>query len=201
MNDPHAGENGSYIVRSLYLDDLFDACLQDNLRGANPRSKFRLRRYNGNKSFLKLEKKIKQSGVSIKESCVLSLDECRAIMNGEIPTAKSNMEPLKQRLLTEVRLRGLLPKTIVTYQRYPFEYPAGNVRVTFDRALTYSSEINRFLEEDYVAFPVMRPEEAIMEVKWTEVMPAHIRGALQSEELIWEAFSKYTVCRLVQRQR
>ena len=28
--DPHAGENGSYIIRSLYFDDIADTCFYQN---------------------------------------------------------------------------------------------------------------------------------------------------------------------------
>ena len=199
LPDEHTDAAGVYVVRSLYLEDVFDSCLQDNLRGAEPRSKFRVRRYGDDLSYLVLEKKTKRGGMSEKESCRLTPDECRAILAGDIPLATPDMDMRKQRLLTEARLRALRPRTIVTYTRRPFVYPAGSVRVTFDSGLTASHETERFLTPDYLRRPVLPPGEAVMEVKWTGVMPRHIHGALQDEHLVWSAFSKYTVCRLLDR--
>ena len=196
LPDAHVDARGMYIVRTLYLDNVFDSCLRDNLSGADPRSKFRIRRYGADTSYLMLEKKTKRANMSEKESCRITLDECRAILCGELPLPTPDMPPVKQRLLTEARMRALLPSVIVTYDRIPFVYPAGNVRVTFDGALTASAETARFLMPDYLQRPVLPPGESILEIKWTGVMPKHIRGALQSERLVWTAFSKYTACRL-----
>lgn len=64
--DPHAS-NGRYLVRSLYFDDLRDQALQDKLNGVSRREKFRLRCYNGDDSYLVLEKKSKLGGLCAKE--------------------------------------------------------------------------------------------------------------------------------------
>ena len=45
--DPHATENGSYCIRSLYFDDPLDTALHEKLDGVNERRKFRIRYYNG----------------------------------------------------------------------------------------------------------------------------------------------------------
>ena len=161
--------------------------------------KYRVRRYGDDTDYLILEKKTKRSGLGKKESCRITPDECRAILAGEIPLPTADMEPLKQRLLTEARVRGLMPKTIVTYERCPLVYPAGSVRVTFDSALTASDETERFLAQTYAQRPVLPPGDTIMEVKWTGFLPAHVRGVLQHERLVWSAFSKYTACRLTGR--
>lgn len=193
--DSHAGQNGSYQIRSLYFDDIHDTCLSDNLRGKDPRSKFRIRYYDDDISYLRLEKKFKYRGLGRKESCRLTEEECRTLMRGEIPLITDAMPPVKQRLLTELKLRGLKPKVIVTYERLPFIYPAGNVRITFDRKLTSSDEISKFLSGDYARRPVMPCGESIIEVKWDELLPHHIKDILQTENLIQTAFSKYAMCR------
>lgn len=45
--DSHTGENTGYVIRSLYFDDYDNTCYYDNLNGADPRGKFRIRIYNG----------------------------------------------------------------------------------------------------------------------------------------------------------
>ena len=195
--DPHTDETGSYVIRSVYLDDCFDSCLNDNLLGAEPRSKFRLRYYGDDPSSIRLEKKIKRSGLTQKESCPLTLREAETLLSGGYPAAAPDAPALEKRLLTEVLQRGLAPKTIVTYQRMPLIYDGGNVRVTFDRMLSSSNEIDRFLSRDYVTRPVLPAGQSILEVKWDELLPPFIREALQLEALHWTAFSKYYFCRIV----
>ena len=59
LEDPHASA-GEYRVYSLYFDDLQDTALRQKLDGVENRDKFRLRYYNGDLSFLRLEKKSKR---------------------------------------------------------------------------------------------------------------------------------------------
>lgn len=61
--DAHAGTEGTYRIRSLYFDNLFDKALREKLDGVDNREKFRIRYYNNDVSFIRLEKKIKQHGL------------------------------------------------------------------------------------------------------------------------------------------
>lgn len=49
--------NGKYEIRSLYFDNLADRALREKIDGVNSREKFRVRYYNGDTSFILLEKK------------------------------------------------------------------------------------------------------------------------------------------------
>ena len=195
--DSHAGAGGAYIVRSLYLDDCFDSCLNDNLLGAEPRSKFRLRYYGDDPDTIRLEKKSKRAGMAQKEICPLTRGEAERLLSGGAPAPEPDAPALKKRLFTELLQRGLGPKTIVTYERVPFVYGGGNVRVTFDRMLSSSGDTERFLTRDYAARPVLPAGQSILEVKWDELLPPFIKETLQLEGLQWTAFSKYTMCRRV----
>ena len=197
QRDPHVCEDGSYMVRSAYLDDIHDTCLSDNLNGADPRSKFRIRYYNDDTGRILLEKKSKFRSMCLKDSCSLTPEECERFLSGEVPDVTENMPENKKKLFTEVRLRGLIPKVIVTYERVPFIYSGGNVRVTFDRNITSSDEVNSFMSGDYAERPVMPCGHSVLEVKWDEVMPRHIKDVLKTESLNWTAFSKYFMCRML----
>ena len=195
QRDPHVREDGSYLVRSAYFDDIHDTCLWENLNGSDPRSKFRIRYYNFDTSRISLEKKSKVRGMCLKDSCRLTVEECEIFLHGDVPIVTEDMPMEKKRLFTEVRLRDLIPKVIVTYERIPFIYGGGNVRVTFDCKITSSEELNRFLSGDYAKRPVLSRGDSILEVKWDEVMPRHIKNVLKLEGLNWMAFSKYSMCR------
>lgn len=197
QKDSHTREDGSYFIRSLYFDDFGDSCLMDNLCGADPRSKFRIRYYNSDTGHIRLEKKSKCRGMCLKEACSISAEECKAFLSGEIPSFTEDTESMKKVLFTEIRLRGLMPKVIVSYERIPFIYSGGNVRITFDRKLSSSAELDRFLTGDYAQRPVLPCGHSILEVKWDEVMPRYIKEAMCIERLQQTAFSKYYMCRLL----
>lgn len=197
LPDAHTGADGRYLVRSLYLDDPENSCAWENAAGTDPRSKFRIRYYNGNPKIMNLEKKSKVRGMCLKESCALTPEECERMLRGEFVTAKPEDPVLRKRLLTEINVRGLMPKTIVTYERVPLVYSGGNVRITFDRRITSSADLRRFLTADYTERPVLPPGQSILEVKWDELMPGFIRENLKMEDLQWIAFSKYYLCRTI----
>lgn len=195
--DPHAGEDGSYIIRSLYFDDRNDTCFFQNEAGTDPRAKYRIRYYDEDTSFIRLEKKIKRRGMTLKRSCPLTLEEAVILADGRIPMISSDMPEEKRRLLAEMNAHGMLPKVIVTYSRIPFIYQAGNVRVTFDGNITSSDEIEKFLTRGYRQCPVLPPGKSILEVKWDELLPLHIKSMMQLDTLQWSTFSKYYTCRLI----
>lgn len=193
--DSHVSENGMYKIRSLYFDDENDSCLLENYNGTDPRSKFRIRYYNNDRNHLVLEKKSKKKGMCLKESCVITQEECKEFIEGNENLVDNNMSEQKKKLFCEIQTRKLRPKVIVTYERVPFVYLAGNVRVTFDKNISSSNDLSLFLTGNYCERPIMPLGYSILEVKWDEVIPKHIKDVLLLEELRWIAFSKYSMCR------
>lgn len=193
--DTHVRADGSYVIRSLYFDDFFDSCLGENEAGTDPRSKFRIRYYNHDTGRIRLEKKSKTRGMTRKEACDLTYEECSILMRGEYPQIVDSMPLIKKQLLLEMQLRKLMPKVIVTYERIPYVYPGGNVRITFDKDISSSVEVSGFLSGDYSVRPILPVGRSILEVKWDEIMPLHIKDVMQLNRLQWTAFSKYYMCR------
>ena len=115
-SDPHA-ENGRYLIRSLYFDNLSDKALREKIDGVNLREKFRIRYYNGDPSVIHLEKKSKRAGLGTKYSAELTKDEAQSIVDGELDWMMSSGRPLVQELYCKMRYQGLRPKTIVDYTR------------------------------------------------------------------------------------
>ena len=58
MKPDENGADGKYLIRSLYFDNIADKALREKLDGVNNREKFRLRYYNKDTSFIRLEKKV-----------------------------------------------------------------------------------------------------------------------------------------------
>ena len=143
--DAHGGNKGIYTVRSLYFDTYDDKCYQENLAGVDRRKKYRIRAYNEDTDRLRLECKSSCHGRKSKEGCPVDRELCRKLAAGqgrwgvfpegrleqgrEVPGAVGLLE----RFLLERRLELLEPRVVVEYDRTPYVYPVGNVRITFDR--------------------------------------------------------------------
>ena len=195
QKDSYALADGSYGITSLYFDNYQNSCFYENERGTDPRSKFRVRYYNNDTGKLKLEKKSKSHGMTKKESCSITKEQCQMLMKGIIPPVTEEMSKMQVALFSEMKLRNLMPKVIVSYERIPFVYKAGNVRITFDKNLHSSDDISAFLDGTFAKRPILDKGISVLEVKWDELLPLHIKQNMQIEGLQWTAFSKYYLCR------
>lgn len=82
------------------------------------------------------------------------------------------------------------------YKRTPYVYAAGNVRITFDRAIRSSYRTEHFLARDAVFRSILRENVHILEVKYDEFIPAAILElAATGRKLHRISFSKYALCR------
>ena len=103
--------------------------------------------------------------------------------------------PLIEELYSKQKSVGLIPKTIVDYEREPFVFAPGNVRVTLDYNIRTGITCTDFLNPDCVTVPV-GDRVIILEVKWDDFLPEIIRDAVQLPDCRSSAFSKYAICRI-----
>ena len=192
--DEHATD-GKYKVRSLYFDNLADKTLREKLDGVNCREKFRIRYYDDDLSFIRLEKKSKWNGLGTKQSVELTAQEAQAIVDGDLDWMPGSGRPLIQELYSKMQSQGLRPKTIVDYIREPFIYAPGNVRVTLDYHIRTGLGCTDFLNPDCITVPAGH-DPIILEVKWDEYLPTLIRDLIQLPGCRTTAFSKYAICRI-----
>ena len=183
---------GKYFIRSLYFDNIFDKALLEKLNGVNQRDKFRIRYYNGDTSFIRLEKKAKFGGLSSKLSVPLTYEQADLLARG-IPVRDSKNELINE-LAFKMDTQLLKPKTIVDYTREAFVYPAGNVRVTLDCNIRTGMDPTELLAQNCVT--VHTGEDNILEVKWDEYLPSAIEQAVQLGSRQTSSFSKYAACRI-----
>ena len=195
MNRDKHAVNGAYQIRSLYFDNLSDKALREKIDGVNIREKFRIRYYNGDTSFIVLEKKSKINGLCAKESCQISADEAQKIVDGNLGWMPESGRPLCTELYAKMLSQGLKPKTIVDYTRDPFVFPAGNVRVTVDYNIRTGLFRTDFLNPKTLTLPAGE-SPIILEVKWDAYLPDIVRAAVSLPGRRVTAFSKYEQCRL-----
>lgn len=192
--DAHAVD-GKYEIRSMYFDNLNDKALREKLDGVNMREKFRIRYYNGDLSFIQLEKKSKINGLCSKEQQTITLEEAKLIQAGDLEKLVHTDKPLLRELALKMHMQGIRPKTIVDYTREPFVYAPGNVRVTLDYNIRTGLTGTDFLNPDCVTV-LAGDTSVILEVKWDEFLPSVIRNIVQVSGTRTTAFSKYAACRI-----
>ncbi len=198
--DPHTREDGTYLVRSIYYDDYDNSCFEANENGDNDRKKWRIRSYNCNSDRISLECKRKLNGMIQKSGCIITgeqydfltdrnklLHSCRYI-NASNP-------PLLNEFLLLCQTTALKPVVIVQYERRPFIYHEGNVRITFDRSISSSGDIEGFFDENLRVRPVMPVGTQLLEVKYDEFLPDSIYRTVQKRDMSNTSFSKYFLCR------
>ena len=193
-SDPHT-ENGRYLIRSLYFDNVYDKALREKIDGVDRREKFRIRYYNRDTGFIHLEKKSKRNGLGTKFQTRLSKEEAQSVVDGDLDWMMQKDDPLIREFYVKMHDQGLRPKTIVDYVREPYIYDAGNVRVTFDYDIRTALACTDFLDPGCVTVPA-QDAGIILEVKWDAYLPDIIRDCVQTPGRRVTAFSKYAQCRM-----
>lgn len=193
--DEHVNEKGLYNIRSIYFDDYKNTCFYENEEGTSPREKFRIRTYNGNQNEINLELKKKKHGKIHKESCILSKEQCEKFFNGKGLEINGDYPAVFNKFCIKYQAELYRPKVIVEYEREPYVYDMGNVRVTLDTDIRSSNRIDSFFDKTVFARPIMPSGYHLLEVKYDEFLPDHIYRSLQLENLRLTTFSKYYLCR------
>lgn len=190
-HDKHSGVNG-YLISSMYFDDIYDTCCKENDSGISSRYKYRVRIYNNDPSFIKLEKKIKFNEKCHKKSCRISEKELNMLVSGTPGKLTYDVSrPVLREFCTLMLTRLFVPKAVVRYHRKAYTAPAGNVRITFDTNIAVSDDFNGFLSGEGSYIPIQQQGFHVAEVKYDEFIPDYILNALQMNILYKSTFSKY----------
>jgi hypothetical protein len=184
-----------YGIRSLYYDGINDEALFEKQEGDAMRDKFRIRIYRHNESRILLEKKSKVMYYTAKDSITLTREQCDGILAGDYSAIYPTQSPLLQEFYGRMRTMLLKPKVIVDYFREPYVYPAGNVRVTFDLNIRSGMYSNDLFSKIPASIPVLEPDMHVLEVKFDNFMPSHLKVLLQGLPGQRTAVSKYVLCR------
>ncbi len=193
--DPHVSGRGYYGVRSLYFDDYRDRYFGDSLAGVDEREKWRIRIYDRRSDHIRLECKIRRSDLVSKLSCRIDAATFGKL-TGKMAEMSSGNPPLLNRFIGEMRMHALAPAVIVEYERTPFVCANGNTRITIDRNIRSSCEIDALLaDRDIASRPVMTAGRHLLEVKFDAFLPDHIAHAIEHGRMRRETFSKYYLAR------
>ena len=190
--DSH-GKNGSYTVTSLYYDDPMDTALLEKQDGLARHTKFRLRTYDHNGDFIRLEKKVKEGVITQKNTAPVTQEHI-----SKLGLPRWALEELPEEvypLALQMQSGGLRPAVTVQYRRDAFFFPGTDLRLTFDYDLrVLPPEEQALFCSQMPGIPVLEGNAVIMEIKYGGYMPNFVRyfTAMAESQL---SVSKYALCR------
>lgn len=191
--DPY-GKKG-YFIRSLYFDTPTNQAYNEKMDGVLYRRKYRIRLYNNDKDFIRLEKKIKDNDMTAKEQAKISMDVLSKILSNKLEIEDCDDKLLKE-FLIDIKTKGLEPSVIVDYDRYALVYPVSDVRVTFDYNIKSGRyDYDLFKKDD--GYKILDDDMVILEVKFNEILPYPIACILSTIPSTRNAFSKFAFCRSI----
>ncbi len=191
--DENAGESGVYKVRSIYFDDYNNSAYEEKLMGVFSRKKYRIRVYNDSDKTIHLERKIKRGSYVSKQHAILTREQVQMIINGECLFLLENQQQLCREFYYECITKILRPRVMVDYEREPYICVLGDVRITFDTDVRAALLKLDLFDAKLPALNVLDSGQIIMEVKYTEFLPALIRKILPQRTSQMLAVSKYVL--------
>ena len=202
--DANASDEGDYFIRSIYFDSPDRVALKEKLSGINRRKKYRIRFYNGDASFCRLECKEKTGSRIHKQSCALTRQQVNRLLridensDSQTDSIEQVEEPeLLQQMQLLVNSEGYEPVVTVDYVREAYVLPLSDLRITFDKQLAWGPVKGCLEQERYL--PNIYGDHVILEVKYNEYLPEHISAILSSVGPVQTAASKYVACVEAQR--
>lgn len=192
--DKHAGPSHEYNIRSLYFDDIYRTAYKEKLDGIQYRKKYRIRIYNCRDERISLECKHKDGPYIYKEAASLTREEYDRILKGDITFLLKRKEQVAREFFVDARTDLMKPEVIVEYDREPFVYSTGTVRITFDKDLRAISCRDDMFDPLAPSFGVMKEQEMILEIKFTGILPEKIRRLFRTYEIVQTSASKFCMC-------
>ena len=190
-------EDNSYFIRSLYFDDLYSNAYYEKMDGVEYRKKYRIRLYNCDTSFIRLECKYIHENKTSKDQILIDKSICDKIINGNIEDLDISKPNLLTKFVIDYRSRNLKPSIIVDYKRLAYTYPVSDVRVTFDSKIRSGRYNYNLYDEDLTTYKIIDDNEVVLEVKFNEILPEQIAIVLSTVPMIRQAFSKFAICRSI----
>ncbi len=189
-------EDGSYLVKSLYFDDIYNASYHEKIDGVLHRKKYRIRLYNDNEDFIRLECKMKDNNMTSKRQVQISKEVANALITNDprLITVQLKENDLLTDFILDMKTQKLTPSVIVEYRRLAFTYPISDVRINFD--INISSGLNNYdlFDSDINKIPIIPEDKVVLEVKFNDFLPEPLAIILQDLPAIRSAVSKFAFC-------
>lgn len=190
-------DDNTYLIRSLYFDDVNSSAYYEKMDGVGFRKKYRIRIYNLDDSFIRLECKYKHNNMTSKDQLKISKELCLSIVDGELLDKDLPNNKFFTQFYTDLILKQLKPSVIVDYRRLAYTYPVSDVRITFDSKIRSGLYNYNLFDENINYYSIIDDEEVVLEVKFNEILPESIAIILSTVPTARQAFSKFAHCRSI----
>ena len=157
--------------------------------------KIRVRTYGTDDRVIKLESKLKLGEHQEKTSMRITRPQLEALCRGEYSWLLSSDDPNALYFYRKLA-SGMLPKSIIQYQRLSFCLDFNNIRITFDSDIRSTECCWDIFQEPLMARPILSSGLVVMEVKFNNFLPGYIQSVLSSVNASPESFSKYAKGRI-----
>jgi hypothetical protein len=196
--DAHAGGDGSYLVRSLYLDTSEYRAYHEKLQGLAIRHKLRARVYGdpARATSVRLEVKSRVLSHIHKIAVDVPREEYAGVESALFrrcapPAAWLEANPAAREFFRIQRQWNMEPKILIEYRREALERrELGRTRVNFDLDLRATRDL-ALLGELRAARPVLGCGRSIFEIKVEGRIPFWLHMLIGKYSLQNEAISKY----------
>lgn len=182
-----------YFVRSMYFDSPDDVDYFDKQGGEMIRKKLRLRIYDINSDYAKIEIKGKYDYHQLKESLVVSKEVAKRIINGEYSDLLTMNNDLAKRIYVLFQ-SGYRPKVIIEYDRAAY-ITTTTTRITFDFNIKKSRDFEKFYTNDINYLELTNPNDVVLEVKFDRFLEPYISKILEKYTSRYQSVSKYVMGR------
>lgn len=193
-NNSYNSDN-SYLIRSLYFDNENSDAYYEKMDGVEYRKKYRIRIYNFDDKFIRLECKYKHNNMTSKDQTLIDKELCIKIIDGKIDEIDLTKDNLLRQFALDYRLNRLEPSIIVDYNRVAFTYHVSDVRITFDSQIKSGMYNYNLFDKNATTYRVIDDNQMVLEVKFNEILPESIALILQTVPTFRQAFSKFAACR------
>ncbi len=187
--------DNSYLIRSLYFDNENSDAYYEKMDGVEYRKKYRIRIYNFDDKFIRLECKYKHNNMTSKDQILIDKELCSKIIDGKIDGIDLTKDNLLRQFALDYRLNRLEPSIIVDYNRVAFTYHVSEVRITFDSQIKSGMYNYNLFDKNATTYSVIDDNQMVLEVKFNEILPESIALILQTVPTFRQAFSKFAACR------
>jgi len=188
-------DDNTYFIRSLYFDDNYDTAYYEKVDGVEKREKYRIRIYNLDSSFIRLERKEKNRDLTHKKQQKITKKQCMNFIEGDFSEMELEENSLLSEFVMKQKLHQIKPSVIVDYKRLAFTYPVEDVRVTFDSDIRSGKFNYDLFSQDVLTFDVLEPNQVVLEVKFNNAIPNHIAEVIRTVPSVRQAVSKFALCR------
>lgn len=191
--------DNTYFIRSLYFDDINSTAYYEKIDGVLYRKKYRIRIYNNDSSFIRLERKWKHNNMTSKDQLKISKENCINLLTNQFDNIDKELlnNSLMKEFITDIKVFGLKPSVIVDYKRLAYTYPISEVRITFDERIKSGLYNCNLFNMNRITYDVIDNNEVVLEVKFNEILPEHISIILQTIPMYRQAVSKFALCRSI----